>query len=57
MNAAKVLCNICIGLEKSGNSPMCLKSGWEACLGVRKQVNVVPKVQIMSGAAEALPSG
>lgn len=48
---------MCIVLGKGGNSLTCLKSGWKDCPGVRKQVNVVPKVQIMLGSAEALPSG
>lgn len=56
MNAAKDLCNMCIGLGKRDNSPMCLKSGWKACPGRRKQINVVSKVQIMLGSAEKLPS-
>lgn len=48
---------MCIGLGKGSDSLMCLKSGWKDCPGVRKQVNVVPKIQIMLGSTEALPSG
>lgn len=34
-----------VGLEKRGNSPTCLKSGWKSCPGTRIQANVVPKAQ------------